>query len=528
MTSSSSIDPRTPVLVGVGQRTIHWDAASGEAAPSPQSLRADAAQLALADAGVGEGGTGEGLAAIIDRVVAVRTMLDSVPGAPQPFGRCTNPPGTLAADLGLNPRECIHSHVGGDQPQALVNESAAAIFAGDVRAVLLSGSEATAAMKAALKAGQTLDWSHSAGEVQDDRGLGGALLSPYDVANGLGAPTQTYPAFEQALRGRWGHSPAQHRLVMSTLWAGFSNVAAHNQHAQFPVERSIEYLSTPSRENYPVADPYLKWDVAQDAVNQGAAVVMTSVGEADRLGIAADKRIYLHGHGHVKDKVPSERPDLSRSRAIETVLAQTLATSGLADAKAIRHFDLYSCFPVAVLLAAEALDLHWQGGPDRLMGGASVLTVTGGLPFFGGAGNNYSMHGIASMIERLRAAPGDYGLVLANGGFLSKEAAGVYSTVAPTGWQPVSSAAIQAECDAQSGPRLLSEDASGTIESWSVTWAKGEPQRGCVFVRTAEGARVLARTRKDEADKLHALAQPDALGKSVSMVHDNGVNLITF
>src|SRR3546814_4454368 len=78
---------------------------------------------------------------------------------------------------------------------------------------------------------------------------------------------------------------------------------------------------------------------------------------------------------------------------------------------AINQFDLYSCFPCAVLLAAETLGIDWHKTP---------CTVTGGLPFFGGAGNNYSMHAIATMAERLRASPGDYGLVLANGGFLSR------------------------------------------------------------------------------------------------------------
>src|SRR3546814_14963988 len=69
---------------------------------------------------------------------------------------------------------------------------------------------------------------------------------------------------------------------------------------------------------------------------------------------------------------------------------------------AINQFDLYSCFPCAVLLAAETLGIDWHKTP---------CTVTGGLPFFGGAGNNYSMHAIATMAERLRASPGDYGLV---------------------------------------------------------------------------------------------------------------------
>lgn len=510
-----TLPPSTPVLVGVGQIVSHWRPGSDEAAPSPQSLRAEATRRALADSGVAAA-----LADSIDRVVALRTMLDSVPGAPQPFGRCANPPGTLAADLRLSPRETIYSQVGGDQPQTLVNQSAAAIFAGECRAVLLAGCEATAAMKAALKAGVALDWSQSAPGECDDLGLGAPLLSRYEIANGLGAPTQTYPAFENALAARLGHGRAGHRALMSALWSGFASVAARYPFAQFPQERSVDFLSTPSAENYPVADPYLKWDVAQDAVNQGAAVILTSVGEADRLGIAADRRVYLHGHAHAKDRTPSERPDLSRSLATELVLKQTLEASGI-TAEDIGPMDLYSCFPVAVLLATGALGIDPLADPTR-------LTLTGGLPFFGGAGNNYSMHAIAAMVDACRAAPGTKGLVLANGGFLSKEAAGVYSTDPQPGWQPLSNADIQAACDGQQHPPLLSEDATGSLESFTVTYAKGEPARGYAFLRTADGARVLARTAKGEAGKLAAVTKDGVTGQILRSTVVEGVNTLSF
>lgn len=508
------IDPKTPVLVGVGQSVSHWRPGSGEEAPSAQELRSEAARRAMADSGADP----VALAACIDRVVAVRTMLDSVPTLPQPFGRCANPPATLANDLGLHPREAIYSKVGGDQPQALVNESAAAIYRGEARAVLLAGAEANAAMRAALKAGEGLDWSRSSEGACTDLGLGDALLSSYEMVNGLGAPTQTYPAFEHALAARLGHDRAQHRAVMAALWAGFSRVAATNPYAQFPVERSAEFLSTPGADNYPVADPYLKWDVAQDAVNQGAALILTSEGEADRLGIAREKRVYLHGHAAAKDRFTSERPDLSRSLATELVLAQTLEASGIGVSD-IGLMDLYSCFPVAVLLAAEALGIDPLADP-------AALTVTGGLPFFGGAGNNYAMHAIATMVERLRAAPGLRGLVLANGGFLSKEAAGVYSTEPMAGWQPLSDTAIQAQCDAQVAPRLLSEDATGVLETFTVTYVKGEPARSYAFLRTDDGARVLARVAKGAADKLAALTRDGVTGQRLASRYVDGVNVL--
>src|SRR4051794_35134793 len=83
----------------------------------------------------------------------------------------------------------------------------------------------------------------------------------------------------------------------------------------------------------------------------------------------------------------------------------------------IALFDLYSCFPVAVEVGAEELGLAL----DDPRG----LTVTGGLPYAGGPGNNYVMHSVAAMAEKLRGRPGAYGLVTGNGWYLTKQSTGV-------------------------------------------------------------------------------------------------------
>jgi acetyl-CoA C-acetyltransferase len=504
------VNPQTPVLVGVGQVVRHWTPSDAEPAPSPLDLQAAAARAALADSG--EAGA---LADAIDAVVVVRSMLHSVDGSRQPFGRCANPPGTLASELGLDPDCCIYSVVGGDQPQALVNEAAEAIFGGDVDAVLLAGSEATAAMKLAVKARAKLDWSRSVDGSFQDRGLGPALLSSYEIANGLGAPTQTYPVFEQALRTRLGLDPDAYADMMAELWEGFSSVAAGHPNAQFPEKRSREFLKTPGPENYRVADPYLKWHVAQDAVNQGAALIMTSVAVARRLGIAEDKWIFLHGYAAAKDRPIAERVDLSRSLAMETALTGALAMAGK-SASDMAHLDLYSCFPCAVLLAAEAIGVDWRERP---------CTVTGGLPFFGGAGNNYSMHAIATMAERLRAAPGEFGLILANGGYLSKEAAGVYSARPVENWAPRCDDSGQGAIDAAVPPVLLAETCEAVVEACSVTWKKGRPSRGYVVAANERG-RVVARARTGHRATLLSLHEEDVIGRKVEIVHENGVNFI--
>ncbi len=84
------------------------------------------------------------------------------------------------------------------------------------------------------------------------------------------------------------------------------------------------------------------------------------------------------------------------------------------------------------------------------------LTLTGGLPWFGGAGNNYSMHATAETVDRVRRDPGSYGFVGANGGTLSKYSVGIYSTT-PTERRPDRSAELQAEIAAAWPPPITSE-----------------------------------------------------------------------
>ena len=92
----------------------------------------------------------------------------------------------------------------------------------------------------------------------------------------------------------------------------------------------------------------------------------------------------------------------------------------------IATFDLYSCFPFPVFVACEALGV--SGDDPR------GLTLTGGLPYFGGPGNSYSLHAIAETVAEMREKPGRYGLVGANGGTMSKYSVGIYSTL-PVDWR---------------------------------------------------------------------------------------------
>lgn len=495
-----------PVLVGVGQSVSQWDGTKGaEGAPSPLSLCVEASRAALADAGIS--------ADAIDTLAVVRIFEDSTRSG-HPHGHNTNLPGTVARDLGANPVRAIYSGVGGQSPQALANEMAARIHAGEIDCALLTGSEANKASKAARKHGVEINWADASDLAFEDRGMGDMLLSRAEIKHGIVAPAYFYALFENAMAARAGQTRSQRRAHMSALFAKFAAVAAQNPYSQFETSSfDADFLATPSKQNYPFADPFLKWHIAQDAVNQGASILIMSEEKADELGVDPAKRVYLHGGGEASDDFISERPRLDGSWAMQTAIDRALGQAGK-TADDMAAFDLYSCFPCAVFSSMAALGLDPASETRQ-------VTVTGGLPFFGGPGNNYSMHGLASMAERLRANPGDFGLVLANGGWMTKEAVGVWSTERPAAFTPAEPTAKPSE-----KITLTNTPSEGVIETYTVTYGRDGPANGIIFARTDAGERFIAVAAPGAMARL--LEEDSPVGLKVKVTTDGEVNTFSF
>jgi len=453
-------------------------------------IAAEAAKAALVDTGFGIK-----LAAEIDTLAVVRIFQDSYkkPRVATSFGRAENPPRAVARRLGANPTNAIYSNAGGDTPQKLINEMAERIKCGDVSVALLTGSEAIRTVQLARRNNNELNWQEEDSGSQEDRGIGKVLASLHEIDHGLIAPIQAYPLFENAIRKAAGLSVDEHLLAMGELFAPFTEVAAENPFSFYGTRRSAQELARVTAENRFICFPYPKFMNSRDAVNQGAAVVMTSIGRAKKLGIDPSKWIFLHGCSEANEKLlVSERVDFHSSPAIKANSQQAFAMADktLDD---IDLIDIYSCFPSAVEVACDALGLSCSDPRG--------LTLTGGLPFFGGPGNNYSMHAIATALPLLRAEPQSFALVTANGGRLSKHATGIYSATPIRGeWQRESSAKIQAQINAMESPEFIrAPEGAAEIETYTVCFDKSVPVRGIVFGRLlATGQRFIANTASDE------------------------------
>lgn len=499
-----------PIIIGVGQIVDHWSGDDINAAPNPVSIVQKAIARALEDT------SKTNIAKHVDCAAFVRSFPDSLPMPYTPFGKVKNFSRAVIAQSDIDPQQVIYSSAGGEQPQVLVSRLSEQLHAGNIELAVIAGGETTGALKLALKKGHQLDWADSAdGDVEDD-GPKTDFISGYEIRNGLGLPPKTYAAMEQALRARLGMTKSEYRQYTGQILSNLSKVAQTNPYAQFPKFQTPEYLTTQSKSNFPIFEPYLKWHMAQDAVNQAAALVLTTARKAKDLGIDKSKWVYLHGYAQAEDALVSKRPDLSRSDAIESVIKRALEGAKLAP-QDITHHDIYSCFSVVTHLGAECLGL------DPLQ---DQLTVTGGLPFFGGAGNNYSTHAIASLVDNLRADPKAYGLVLANGGFMSKEAAGVYSAKAPKKWAPISSGDLQKAIDTRPDIAMLDEDCTAAIEGYCVKHGREGLAGGYIIARNEKG-RVLANVKADDMATLQSLVDHDeVVGKSVNIVHRDGQNFL--
>jgi acetyl-CoA C-acetyltransferase len=398
-----TLDSRTPVVVGVGQSSERLDE-PGYRRRSPVDLAADAARDALTDAVVGTGTDPAKVAAAIDTVAGVRQFENSTPGARALLGRSDNYPRSVAGRIGASPARAVLEVSGGQAPQHLVNEFAAAIAAGRAEVVLVVGSEAISTIEHFARAAGTADkpdfTEHAEGSLED-RGYGlRGIWSRQFTAHGLvGGPPQ-YALIDNARRARLKQTREEYAAAMGALFEPFTQVAAANPHASAPVERSAAELVTPTAANRPIADPYTRYIVAREKVNQGAAVLLMSVAAARRLGVPEERWVFLHGHADLRERDLMERADLSAGPASVLAARHALEVAGIGAAD-LATIDLYSCFPAPVFNIRDGLGI----AADDPRG----LTLTGGLPFFGGAGNNYSMHAIAETVQRVRELPGSYG-----------------------------------------------------------------------------------------------------------------------
>ena len=530
-----TIDPSTPVVVGVGQVT-NRPRTEGEGGladrPEPLGLMLDAVHAAVEDCdGASPGGTAAAGRTLLARVGSLRII--------NPLSwHYVDPGALLAEELGIEPDQILVTTTGGNNPQSLVNATALAIGRGELDVAVIAGADCYYTQAAARRHPDRplLPWTVQSADSElptlfgsDRRGT-----TKSEEERGLDLPIHVFPLFENALRAESGRTLPDHEAHIGALWSRLSSVAVDNPYAWIREPVPADELTTVTDSNRMVAYPYTKLLTANLQVDQGAALILCSAAAAEAAGVPRDRWVFPLAGADAEDHwFLSHRADFHSSPAIRLAGASALTLAGTSIDE-VDHLDLYSCFPSAVAIAAAELGLP-DDDADR------SLTVTGGLTFAGGPGSNYGTHSLATMVGVLRRAPGTTGLTTGLGWYVSNHSVGIYGTEPqvdrrlvddrlPEG-TVVESAAGFAWADPQAAVGSLPQcspdaDADGevTVETYSVSFGRsGSPERAVVACRTPEGRRAWARVT--DADHLAVLVTEEGCGRLGTLRPDGEVDL---
>lgn len=481
------VDPRAPVIVGAAQL-----APAGGATDGPIALASSALRLAAEDTGVGEG--------LIRRAGA----LGHVATICWPY---RDEAALIAAELGISPLRTMRTaQFGGDGPALLLAELASEIAAGRLDVALLSGAEAIATLRAAQRSGSTPNWPSQDAAAAPSMLLGSERIASNDaeLAVDVAAPLYVYALLETAVQRRDGADRDAHQEEIARLWSRFSEVATGNVHAKLRRAVSSGDLLTVGGGNRWVSAPYTKLMTANADVDLATGIVMCSAQAATDAGVPPDRWVFVLAAAHAHEEwFVSERCELASAPALGAVGRAALEHAGL-TIDDVAHVDLYSCFPSAVQIAAAELGLALDD---------DAPTVTGGLTFAGGPGNNYGGHAIAALVERLRADPDAAGFCTAVGWYMTKHAAIVLG--GRPGRAPFR--ALEPAFERPPARRAVADfQGEATVEAYTIPYARdGAPGAAVVAALTPEGTRALARSSVPEL--VGAMVAEDPLGRTATV-----------
>ncbi len=488
---------KTPIIVGVAQFTQDKD----EPKPlDPLSLMVKTSNMAINDTG------SAGIREYIDSIYMPRII----------SWRYRDAPTELSDILGIKTNQSFYSDYGGETPQLFVNRAAKSIASGECKTALLTGAEAHYAAYRLKRGEITLDWPRSK-NLKHNHIKKEPDYTNLELKYGITFPSSMYAMFETAIRKKSGRSIEEHSQHMGKLLEHFSKVATRNPHAWSKKFYTAEEIVTPNHENRYICHPYTKWMISNPYVDQSAAIIMTSEKIAEELGIDEKKWIYPMGGADLENiHDVTRRPRFYDSPALKEASQLALEQAGL-SLEEIDKFDLYSCFPAIVEIAKQELRITEDDPRD--------LTVTGGLGFFGGPYNNYSMHAIVSAVELIRQKPLLKIFILANGGYNTRQSIGIYGIEPPAKhWNSRDDIAIQQKIYTEALPEPV-EKATGllTIEAYTFHYNReGQPIKGVVIGRLENGRRTIAEI-KAGVEELLKLERQELVGKQ-GKVHEGSCN----
>ncbi|KAJ9664521.1 hypothetical protein H2198_000172 [Neophaeococcomyces mojaviensis] len=506
----------TPIVVGVGD--VINRSRRTEDAIEPLKLMSQAIETAIKDTGLSSS-AGAKLKSSIDSIDVVRCWTWPYPDLP----------GSLCDILEIKPKhKHCHPFNSGSTPGLFFDQASRRISLGETKVAVLTGGEALASIKACLAEGKMPPpgWTDVGRSVGDPTAR--QLAKDIGGLHKIGTPMQGYPLFENGFRAHSGKTIQENIDESAKLYELFAAIASKNPKAWFfGNSETADSIKRVTERNRMICFPYPLLMNAMNLVNISGAVLLTSAEYAAELEIPNSKWIYALGGAGTRDS-PNfwERPNFYSSPSISMSLDAAIKVSGLSRDEIDLH-DFYSCFPIVPKIASHHLGLPIVD-PTR------PVTLLGGLTFFGGAGNNYSMHSIIEIARALRARKGRNGLVLANGGIMTYQHVVVMSTQPRRDGSPYPERPPLPEVITDIPIPTIETKADGEaiVETYTVDYNRsGMPVRGYIVGRIkCNGHRFLANHGDENTLKQLCSTRTEPIGRSGWVRNErlSGRNLFSF
>lgn len=427
-------------------------------------------------------------------------------------------PGRLVAErIGAGAAHTVLAHIGVMQ-QTLVTHACRAVQTGSHRVALVVGGEAHYRKVRAIARGLDPHVTAQAAGVVPDESLTSPdfdenMSHPAEVAAGLSATPAYYALIDSFWRSQNGQGIEERRDELARVYARFAAVAQNNPDAVRANGYRPDELRNPSPGNPMLAFPYTKLFATTWTVDQGCALVITTHGHAEELGIPDVARCYPAVAVESNHVVPvAGRTRLSQPASMR-IIGETISHRMKSDVSEIELLDLYSAFPAPVFIGAQALRV--PAGRD--------LTLTGGMSFAGGPLNSYVLHAIAAAAQRLTTSEAHAALVSSVSGLYSKQGALVITADAPPDAFEIIDVTDAVAGEEPPLPVVVDAHGPARVIAYTVVFEGDRPERAIVVVDLADGRRSVARSHDQE---LMASALTDDL-VGAEVVLRNGIFTVT-
>jgi len=392
--------------------------------------------------------------------------------------------------------------------QNLINSACKKIISGKIKASLIVGGEARyKKIKALIEDKEYIETELIVNPDHYVKAKDDLHIKQEEEHLGLMA-VGYYAILESALRAKKKLSIDEHKKYLGKMYSRFSKVAAKNPDGWSQKDLDWEDIANVDKKNTLQALPYNKFHCTSWNVNQASAMIICSDEIADELNIPQSKRVYPLASSETNHMIAAiQRPNLIKPIGLQLAADYILEICDQNNIKP-NAFELYSCFPVAVQMFAEALQLKNNEN----------FTVTGGMSFAGGPLNSYMIQSTVKMLANIRNVPSTVGLITGVSGMMTKQAFALWAKDPLINF---SSKDVTASAAAAEKPVALSKikEGSGVIIGYTVLPKNHTNiKKAVIYIEDTNGDRkVLISYDEVILDKM---GEEEWVGKSINFKDD--------